>query len=106
MYACMPGARSGSAAAAISARRRTESLVKSGRGDETGSREGAIFEVHHPGRTLVEAAGPRFDHALVDELFDQLPHDVAVRAEHRVIKLGMPHDLHRPGQPVAFGELR
>src|SRR5580704_17096128 len=106
MYACMPGARTGSAAADISDRRRIESFVKSGRGNETGAGESAVIDVDDPRGPFVKAAGPRFDHALIHELFDQLPHDVAVRAEHRVIELGVAHYLHRPGQPVAFGELR
>src|ERR1700688_2290775 len=106
MYACMPGARRGSAAAAISARRRTESLVKSGGGNEASSREGAVFDVNHRGRSLVEAACPRLDHALIHELLDQLPNDVAVRAEHDVVELGVSHDLHRAGQPMTLRELR
>src|SRR5450756_1328351 len=98
MYACMPGARAGSAAAAISARMRAESFVNSRGLNETRAGERSVFEVHHPRRSFVEASGPRLDHALPDQLFDQLPHDVSVRAEHRMVELGVRHDLHGPRQ--------
>src|SRR3979490_965178 len=104
MYACMPAALVGSAAAAISARRRSARPVTSGRWNEPGASEGATLEVDDPCRTFLEPALARFDDLALDELFDQLPDDVSVRAEHHLVQLGIADELHRAGQPMALGQ--
>src|SRR6267378_127257 len=102
MYACIPAALVGSAAAAISARRRCARPVTSGRGDKPGASEGTTLEVDDPRRTFLEPAFARFDYLALDELFDQLPDDVSVRAEHHLVQLGIADELHRTRQAVAL----
>src|ERR1700704_5708860 len=102
MYACIPAALAGSATAAISARKRRARPVTSRRGDEAGAREGTIVEVDDPRRTFLEPAFAGFDDLALDELFDELPDDVAVRAEHHLVQLGIADELHRPRETVAL----
>src|SRR6267142_1410198 len=85
MYACIPAALVGSAAAAISARSRRTRPVTSRRGDESGAHERTILEVDDPGRALLEPALPRLDDTPLDKLFDE---------------------LHRARQAVALGQRR
>src|SRR5882762_1579611 len=104
MYACIPAALVGSAAAAISARRRCARPVTSGRGDKPGASEGTTLEVDDPRRTFLEPAFARFDYLALDELFDQLPDDVSVRAEHDLVQLGIFDELHRARETMTLGK--
>src|SRR5882672_12473029 len=106
MYACIPAALVGSAAAAISARSRRTRPVTSRRGDESGAHERTILEVDDPGRALLEPALPRLDDTPLDKLFDELPDDVAMRAEHHLVQLCIADELHRARQAVALGQRR
>src|SRR5258706_14620843 len=104
MYACMPAALVGSAAADISARRCCARPLTSGRGDEPGASEGSILEVDDPRRPFLKPAFAGFDSLALDELFDQLPDDVAVCAEHHLVQVGIANELHRSRQTMALGQ--
>src|SRR6202158_6318789 len=78
----------------------------SGRRNVTSFHEGAVIDFHDPRGALVVTTFPRPRYLPVDELLDQLPHDVAVSAKHRALQLGVAHQLHRARQPFAFAERR
>src|SRR5260370_525890 len=69
--------------------------VASGGGDEARAHGLAGRDLDHPGRTLLVATPARPDHATAHEVLDELPDDVAVRAEDDIIELRVAHELER-----------
>src|SRR2546430_12816294 len=65
----------------------------------------SAVDVEHPGRPFVESSLTRLDHSALDQLFDELPHDVAVRAEHHAIEAAIGEELSEAGQAVTLGQL-
>src|ERR1700730_4207412 len=106
MYAGMPGALAGSAAADISVRNRLVKAFKSRSGDEARANERTFFEVDHPGRAffVTALAGP--DNLALDQLFDELPNDVAVSAKHNVVQLAIANEFHCSGESVPLSQVR
>src|SRR5260370_39014687 len=80
--------------------------VASGGGDEARAYGLAGRDLDHPGGTLLVATLARPDHATAHEVLDELPDDVAMRAEDDIIELRVAHELERAGQAAPLRQRR
>src|SRR5260370_428636 len=62
------------------------------------------LHLDHPRRSLVEVLAKRGEHAPLRQVLDQLPHDVAVRAQHHLVELGLVEESIRCVEPSAFAK--
>src|SRR5467141_3195919 len=65
-----------------------------------------VVDLQHPSRALLEAALALPDHTAADEVFDELPHDVAMRAEHDIVEASIAEELGKALQALTFGQRR
>src|SRR5712691_8223302 len=64
----------------------------------------AVANLDQPGRALLVPALSGLDHAAADEVLDELPHHVSVRAQNDVIEFRVAHELECAAQPVALSQ--
>src|SRR5207302_7472488 len=64
--------------------------------------DGRVVDAQDPGRALLESTLAWLDHVPADEVFDEVPHDVAVRAEHRVVEISITEELVESGKPMSL----
>src|SRR5260370_28226829 len=82
---------------------RNPRLLRSRGGDVASSLGNAmVIDLEHPGRALLEPALACPDHLATDEVFDQLPEDVAVRAEHEPIERSIAQEFDQALQAVTL----
>src|SRR5260370_3940217 len=69
--------------------------------DEERSHRLAIADLDHPGRALFVSTLSRLDHPAPDQVLDELPDHVSVRAQNGLIELRVAHELQgRPHPPA------
>src|SRR2546429_7239737 len=79
---------------------------RSRRWDEARTHRLFVLDLDHPRRALVVAANAGLDHAPPDEVLDQLPDQIAMRAQDDIVELGVVHELVSTAQPAALREGR
>src|SRR2546427_13021885 len=83
----------------------SHSQARSWRRDVSRADRRTVFSLDHPSRAFVELRLRRLEDAPPDQLFDQLLHHVAVRAQDDIVQVWIAEKTKRSLQPGALGQL-
>src|SRR5713226_2955438 len=84
-----------------------EATDRASRGrDEASVHEGIVIDLDDPRRAFLEPTFAGLHDVTLDQLLNQLPNDVAMRAQHRVVEVWIAQELHRSLQAVTLRKRR